>query len=339
MPQEPSQEGTAEAGADQPATEKQAAEKPTRRSPLRLALVWMIAALYVGWVIGQSLRDRTLLSALGFYVPSPVLAGLLSVGLVASLVRKQRTRTVVLLLLALPVFGVVGLWENRWSQPDPEEVAGATKATVVHWNVNGGMLGWEAIAAEIHAASPDLIILSESPSEVDGDEIRARFGEQFYGIQFGRLRAIANSTIDGRRWIYRDRGLQVGVFNWLVGERTLTVFVVDILADPFALRDPLLQELRTLMEQHSPDLVVGDFNSPRRSLALDPLPTGWRHAYDVAGSGWSYTWPTPLPVYAIDQAIVKDSVHVLDYRLETSWLSDHRRQVFDLAVPGNGQPK
>jgi endonuclease/exonuclease/phosphatase (EEP) superfamily protein YafD len=96
-----------------------------------------------------------------------------------------------------------------------------------------------------------------------------------------------------------------------------------------------LRRVAELVRAHRPDIVVGDFNAPRRSRVLSVLGDEYRHAYDVAGSGWSYTWPLPFPVYAIDQCIAGPRVEIVDYRIRSSVLSDHRRQVLDFVLPGN----
>lgn len=77
---------------------------------------------------------------------------------------------------------------------------------------------------------------------------------------------------------------------------------------------------------------VGDFNAPRRSLAFSQLPTGFRHAYDAAGAGWSYTWPVPVSFLAIDQCIIGPRLKLVHYELQSTWMSDHRLQVVDFEL-------
>lgn len=94
-------------------------------------------------------------------------------------------------------------------------------------------------------------------------------------------------------------------------------------------------EIRKLMVAWDADIVVGDFNAPRRSRALSPLPSGFVHAYEATGSGWSYTWPIPFPVYAIDQCILGSRISPVVYDLESSWRSDHRRQILEFTIQPN----
>jgi endonuclease/exonuclease/phosphatase family metal-dependent hydrolase len=92
-----------------------------------------------------------------------------------------------------------------------------------------------------------------------------------------------------------------------------------------------------LAEQHEADVILGDLNAPRRSRALTPPPPGFVHAYDAAGSGWSATWPVPLPLWAIDQCLVGPRLQVVGYRLGFRRGSDHRMQVVDM-VPRYHEP-
>jgi endonuclease/exonuclease/phosphatase family metal-dependent hydrolase len=74
--------------------------------------------------------------------------------------------------------------------------------------------------------------------------------------------------------------------------------------------------------------VLGDFNAVRRATQLQSLPEGYRHAYDAAGSGWSYTWPVPIPFLAIDHCLIGPRIQPIEYVLGTAH-SDHRWQRLD----------
>jgi len=86
------------------------------------------------------------------------------------------------------------------------------------------------------------------------------------------------------------------------------------------------------LESHNPDIWVGDFNSPRRSLALQTLPNGYQHAYETVGSGLSYSYPPFLPFLSLDQCIHSPNIHPIRYNLQSTFLSDHKMQVFEFTV-------
>ena len=143
---------------------------------------------------------------------------------------------------------------------------------------------------------------------------------------------IARGTLDGARFVEADDKLQIFVADWNGPAGPLHLMGVNLTSSPLVRRDPLLRRVRAAMERETPDLVLGDFNSPRRSRALDPLPDGYAHAYDAAGRGWTYSWPVPFPVLAIDQAIVGARLETLRYALHSTIVSDHRMQVLDIRV-------
>jgi endonuclease/exonuclease/phosphatase (EEP) superfamily protein YafD len=127
--------------------------------------------------------------------------------------------------------------------------------------------------------------------------------------------------------------MKVQEVTWTRDGQAVQLLVVDLPSEIHIHRDPLLREINRLIEQHQPDLVVGDFNAPRRSRALCELPDGYRHAYDTAGTGWGYTWPVPVPMYALDHCLHSSKIIPVRYDLESSISSDHRLQVFDFGWP------
>ena len=97
----------------------------------------------------------------------------------------------------------------------------------------------------------------------------------------------AGRSADG--WLIDRKRTKVQLVTWEQAGRSVTVLVVDLPSELHIHRDPLLREVNELIDRHRPDLVVGDFNAPRRSWALSDLPAGYQHAYDTVGSGWGYT--------------------------------------------------
>lgn len=80
----------------------------------------------------------------------------------------------------------------------------------------------------------------------------------------------------------------------------------------------------------SPDLIVGDFNTPRGSRSIARVTGGMSHAYDLAGRGWAPTWHRRVPFIAIDQTFVAPWLDVIDYSTPDMGAGQHRAQVIDL---------
>jgi endonuclease/exonuclease/phosphatase (EEP) superfamily protein YafD len=292
---------------------------------------WVAGAILAAWALGQLARDATLPTALLFYVPSPVVALLLlGVALVARLRRRPALRWIAAALIP----AAVALWvENRWGAPAAPAAPGRETLRVVHWNVSGGWVGSELQAREIARHEPDLVVLSEAPERVARGVAPALPGLRH--ASFGSLTLFARELAAGEV-LERTRELQVVAvrFGW-VG-RSWSVLAVNLGSSLRLPRDPSLRRVTALLAERRPDLVLGDFNAPRRSRALARLPVGWRHAYDEAGTGWAATWPVPVPLLAIDQALVGPRLRAVGYRLAGTPWSDHRLQVIELvpADPG-----
>lgn len=282
------------------------------------------------WVIGQVFRDGNALTALCFYLPSPFVLVVLLAGAVLA---RGSARRVLALACALTSFAP--LWfvlkiENRPS-PGPSS-AGNPTLRVVHWNVFGGQLGWDGVLQRARREDPDLVVLSEVPPEMDSREAGKVFGEGWNGIHISNLAILAQGELLSGRWLMRKDGIRIYGVIWTSVRGSCRLLVVDLPSSLATSRAPGLQAVARAIATWHPDLVVGDFNAPRRSLPLTRLPPGYTHAYETVGSGWSYTWPAPITMLAIDQCIVGPRILPSSYRLETSLRSDHRLQVLDFSL-------
>ncbi|CAG1010722.1 hypothetical protein PHYC_03913 [Phycisphaerales bacterium] len=81
----------------------------------------------------------------------------------------------------------------------------------------------------------------------------------------------------------------------------------------------------------SPDLVVGDFNTPRGSRSISFLAPGLTHAWSQAGTGPIGTFPRTLPLLHIDQALLGPRARAINYNTADLGAARHTAQVIDLA--------
>lgn len=304
-----------------------------------LALPWLAWCL---WLVGQLARDATWLTGLCFYIPSPALLLGLVIGATISW-RKKRRRAASLLLaptLLVSIF-VLGI-ENRLIGTRPalnnEGTSSDPTLRLVHWNVFSGKLGWDSIQDTLRATGADLCILSEVPDELNAAEFARSFGEEYTAVRRKNLAVIARGELEPPEWLHNEGRFRVFGVCWHSPAGTCRVVVADLPADLLVKRDPLLRRVAQSMIRWRADLVAGDFNAPRRSRALCPLPRGFVHAYDVAGRGYSATWPVPAPLYAIDHCILGERVQALRYDLQSSLRSDHRMQVLDFELRAPAPP-
>ena len=275
-------------------------------------------------------RDRCLLTALCFYLPSPLAAAWLFVAAICALWKRAYTFCAVWAVMLAVVLMVVALVENHWFRP-PVSPADARSIRAVHWNIWYGKLGWRGVLTRMAEAQADVYVLSEWWPPSDPAEVAAALGPEFSAKEVFNVAIIARGTLGTAHCLPMKRGM-VCIVPWRFQGRTLRLMAVDLPSNPLAARAPLLHALEDHITQFHPHLVLGDFNVPRRSCAFDVLPEGYAHAYNDAGAGWSYTWPSPLPVLAIDQCFTGPGIEALRYRIDATLISDHCMQVLDFVA-------
>ncbi|MFO1023210.1 MAG: hypothetical protein U0903_21350 [Planctomycetales bacterium] len=303
-----------------------------------------VAVLFAVWIIGQIFRDLCWLTGLAFYFPSPLMF-LTLMGVMLYLGWRKRPYRHWAVAALLPLL-VVGCVENHWTTP-PAQAHSGTPLKLIHWNVMGTRVRWDRLMEEFLPLQPDLVVLSEVHPRTKASGVIRKLGVEYTSLR------ISNMIVLARGRLFRVEPLTISqgiahLVRWEFAGREWKVLAADMPSDIRIPRDGVLKELVELVRVNQPDFVVGDLNAPRLSRQLCRLPTGYRHAYDEAGSGWSYTWPVcwpgagktfpPLewiyfiPMWGIDQCILGPRVVALEYRLISTHVSDHRMQVLETAA-------
>jgi endonuclease/exonuclease/phosphatase (EEP) superfamily protein YafD len=288
-------------------------------------------AFAAAWLIGWALGDRPPPLLWLYLIPAPIVAAW---GLFDGLMRARRSscarNCAVFGLTALALIKVLAL-DFRWHPPSPLP---SNALRIIHWNVAYANFGLLPVLETLAPCRPDLVILSEArPSQdvpyysnrdlglphtrqVDGMVLLSRYPF----ISLGPV-PIADGTAWGAR-LFTPAG-------------ELDVVCADVFSHPAINRTKALAPLIDWLHQRHSDiplLLIGDFNTPRDSRAFRGLRERLAHAYETAGRGWPYTWPVPIPVFAIDHAWHSPEITVHSYRLRSAPLSDHRRQVFEISI-------
>ena len=306
--------------------------KLTLRQSIRRATLTTLAVLFVLWVVGQITRDATGLSALCFYIPSLFLACAFSCLAVWECARKRARAALLTAILAVPPLFWVGFVENSFSRPTRSATSNPVR--LVHWNLYDAKLGWSAITTILLSLSADVYVFAEIP-EGHAQQFAGRCGEAYRAVEFDNLAVVVRGSIESHDWLVTRGGAKFYSLKWRNQERVTSLIVVDLISDIWVARNPLLDQLRDVVKREQPDLVVGDFNAPRRSLVLADLPDGYEHAYRSVGSGFGYTWPVPVPMYSLDHCIHGPRITPLAYELRSTIRSDHRLQIFDYSFSWN----
>lgn len=295
------------------------------RAILKGAILVPCLALGAAWCLGRLLGERSLAASLLFYLPAPLAAPALLAA--AALLRRRRRYCLGLTAVAiLPLLTVIQ--EQNWIRPRAAEAPRPGRVlSLLHWNVSNGHGGWDRLAREISRGQPDLVVLSEVKRAPQLEAALAALKEFPYH-QLGRpLLVLSRYPLEAAERIHYGQGVLIYRLALHQETETWSFFVLDVGADPNVARAPAIAALRAEILEREPDFVVGDFNTPHDSRLFHPLAPDWSHAYDLAGQGWSYTWPSYLPVLSLDHLFVHDpAVQVDRYEIGTSPWSDHRLQ-------------
>lgn len=322
---------------------------------LESGLAALILALL--WACGQVFRDRNPVTAFLFYWPSPAIVVLAGLGGWRSLSAGRPALGLGNLAMAGLALAAT-LSENPRLVAPPPAQRGRPPAqfVAVHWNVCRGCLGWAPVVEELRRQAADLLLLSEMPKKVEvrqlAQELSAGSEIGYQGRRMGTLAVLARGERLSVLPLVNEYALEVHRVLWTPPSRSrqglglsaaeglglsavegLKILAVDIVSSPRVARDPQLRRVVEWIERERPDLVFGDFNAPRTSLALTHLPAGYRHAYDVAGSGWSATWPSVLALWQIDHSILGPAIEPVRYSFFFSRASDHRGQRLEFSRP------
>ncbi len=287
--------------------------------------------LYACWLTGQMTRDTNWLFTLFFHIASPIVLAILVALGIWSFFRKKFHLGVMAIGLATVPFVFVALFENNFLL-ERTVPAGEPPLRLVHWNMCRGKLGWDGATRELKKHEADIYVVSEFSKKVNVTDWANELGTNYVAYETNALAIALRGKISEKKRVFDGQALQIFLVTWDLDGEELDVMIVDLSSDIFMTRGPCLKMFRELLEELQPDIVVGDFNAPRGSCHLSPLPEKYRHAYHIAGEGISYTWPTICPLYAIDQCIIGERIEAFNYELKSSIHSDHRAQILDFTI-------
>lgn len=282
------------------------------------------------WLLGWCLGDRQPPWLWLYYIPAPLIAvwGLTDWAL--RLYRAGWARSGITIAITLLALSKTLLLDSRWNRPTPPP---PDALHVEHWNVAHAPFGYAPILRALDADNADLIIFDE-----------ARYSDDLYELTEKELGLPHSFNDQGMailsRYPFEPQGT-ISLPNarawWAIIETPhgpLHVLTLDLLSHPALNRAPTMDALTTWLQERgdpTPLLIVGDFNTTRSARSLNPLRKFMKHAYEAGGRGWPYSWPLPVPVYAIDHAWVSTNIVVHNYRLRASAMSDHARQDFTIS--------
>jgi len=335
---------------DDPLAEMDSKRRKAARALARIAAIGL-ATLILAGLLGQILRARSVTAALLVYIPLPL------VGLIAVLLDTFREGHA----FFRPRFGLLALGSAAlaWSTSSmtgsgvaDRRSPGDREVSILHWNVQwgGGLFRsprtWQAQCEAIESREPDIIVLSEAPAGDWIDRLVADFGPgaAFVGMHHDPRSPYWYRMAVCSRWPLKlDRRLSLTGGSGMsveaeVDGRPIRLLVVDGISSPTRSRLPFLEAVvaacRDADSAGRPfDAILGDFNTPSRSLGFDALGVlGYRLAGRSAG-GWRGTFPSWLPLYDIDHVWLGRRLRLGSCNFFNGPYTDHRGQVVRILLP------
>lgn len=301
---------------------------------------WIAAMIVAAWAIGRMLTDRYGWSQWLWWIPTPALAPVVLLGLLAALrpasrprVRPRRAAVWSATAAAIALYWTLA--EHRMLRPAPDISAAPNAIKIVHWNAEPAIwLDMQPSALEIIRLNGDITILTNPAGLLEFDVTREWISNS--GIQVVAAFPFAIATrvpIRSIRPLIHVDQMHLVVVEFevrgLPGD-ALTMYLIDMPSDPRLGRMSLMRRMRAMLnELKAPpaDVALGDFNATRSSASIRTLLPHMRHAFDQAGHGYGATYHRAWNLWHIDHVLTGDDVHVLRYDLIDPKISRHRAQV------------
>ncbi len=157
-----------------------------------------------------------------------------------------------------------------------------------------------------------------------------------------------------------DRGVVMFVEIAGLSDEPMVMWVVDLPSSPLQSRSAITALARSSVDRWNgpifvldsigrwapdgesasfpmPDIIVGDFNTPRGSHSIQTLTTlpgrTYRESFRAVGRGLGATWPRKNPYLGIDLLFADESIAIDRYRTKNPGVGHHSMLIVDITPP------
>ncbi len=201
------------------------------------------------------------------------------------------------------------------------------------------MTGLESTADTAHNYDADIIAIVEGSA--NGESDTQTWKQAFPGYSTSDLRSgmilLARGEVhDVDVYPLPGRG-HAFITSVTLHDELIRLVVVDLDPNLFQSRHKSIRKLISLINDMPtpPDFILGDFNTPADSVAMDMLRGQYTNAFEEHGSGYVPTWPMPIPVLQLDHIWIGPRITGL--KCEAGWTlqSDHRPLLLHATINHN----
>jgi endonuclease/exonuclease/phosphatase family metal-dependent hydrolase len=231
---------------------------------------------------------------------------------------------------------------------------GVTPIAILQWNVRWGGGGggrdgrserWDSLCRDIAGRAPDIVVLSECPSDTRVKELEQTLGPAWTSAcsRNAPRAPYLYSLVVAARWpvtLEREAAIPSGrVMQVTVAAPggDVRVLVADgeshFWHDRTARLGAIAQFCRDAAASGTPiDLIAGDFNAVGRSIGFDAIAGAGFTSAGASGAGWRATWPSICPLYDIDHVWLSPRWTITSLERFTNLVTDHRGHIVRLNV-------
>ncbi len=263
-------------------------------------------------------------------VPIPV--ALLAVLLLWIFVARSRRRAQKILLVLITAGLVAGFWRDAGGRQRAISPNTPDTLRVMQWTAAEDTPARSILATLAENDPPHILILTRPTlTQMERSERRALH--------------LKNTLVEGQSFVlsrYPIRQLvapQLDLTHTLLAEVTAPQGPIHVLALDAGTRPISLAAIAGLREwlraqpADIPLIIAGGHNRSRTDAAWKPLREWVQPAYEVAGYGWPYSWPSPLPLFSRDSVWVSRNLNIQSAAYRASPQSQHAREIVALALP------
>lgn len=207
-----------------------------------------------------------------------------------------------------------------------EAVEGAVRLTA--WNVMSFNRGREEVLSLYEADDPDILCLLEGTYRgAPPDFLVRRMGRGYNWASTRQMALASRYPLGEYREIRGEEGVRALRAEVRAPDGPFVVILVHLPSPPRANTRALMRELWAILQlEDGPFVLVGDFNSPRGSLAKARMARDLVDFHAAAGPrGWLASWHSHFPMWQIDYAYAGPGIQPLWADLPASKASDHHR--------------
>ncbi len=290
---------------------------------------------------GIVLSDRWLFSQWFAWIPTPLVVLLLICSAGAFFSSKQKFKGLFLLWLGITLLTWFLVFERKTFEKSYE----TGDITIVGWTMSHSKQDVAKESSEVILKLQGDITLLTHGWYVRGQELIQQWVDQSgYKVVNSQFTLLSKYKPISVQTIIASDGVYISSFildtTEVLGD-VLVLWAIDLPSSIWDSKIDIAHRVNRLLqtiEYTSPDIVMGDFNMTRNSVAMRTMfPT----LYDISnrvGVGFLGSFPMNVPLYHIDHTLMNDRFTPVKYELINPHIGRHRIQLVDIKSQGKHSP-